>query len=415
MTRRERREAEARAAAATTQAAVPSYRPATGLGTMEAPVAATRQPDASGAARGRHVDPARSSDTVTVGGITFSGPAPLSPVLGTPAVPYALPKAAPAAPRLAEQDGAPHAPDAAPAQRPTTPPAAATDAPVDEPADQPAPPRPAGAPLPSRRELRERADKPARATRRRDGDGAGTPPALRRGARWVPRAAVLGTLAAATIAAPFATGHASQGTGTPVEGDAMASGPSTLEIVRQNVAPPATSEGIAAAPQVAARADVAASRSQEREPLPDCDTSVRVTSENGNLSGAELCDLWQAGERLQPRAADALTALNQAFRAEFGRDILLIDTYRSLDRQYSVKASRGSFAAQPGTSMHGWGLAIDLSSQVTGNSEYYRWLLENGPAYGWENPPWAQRGGSGSYEPWHFEYRPGVEEISTWH
>lgn len=411
MTRRERREAEARAAAAAAQATPSTYRPASALGTISAPVAVTRQPDAFGAVRGRHADPVDSPDTVTVGGITFSGPAPLSPVLGTPAVPYALPKAAPAAPRLAEQDGAPHAADAAPAQRPTTSPAAAQD----EPADQPAPSRPAGAPLPSRRELRERTDKPARTARRRDGDAATTTTVHRRPARWIPRAAVLGTLAAATIAAPFATGHASQGTGTPAQGDAMASGPSTLEIVRQNVAPPATSEGIAAAPQVAARADGAASRSQEREPLPDCDTSVTVTSENGNLSGGELCDLWQAGEQLQPRAADALTALNQAFRAEFGRDILLIDTYRSLDRQYSVKASRGSFAAQPGTSMHGWGLAIDLSSQVTGNSEYYRWLVENGPAYGWENPPWAQRGGAGSYEPWHFEYRPGVEEISTWH
>uniref|UniRef100_UPI001357D0ED M15 family metallopeptidase n=1 Tax=Puerhibacterium puerhi TaxID=2692623 RepID=UPI001357D0ED len=248
--------------------------------------------------------------------------------------------------------------------------------------------------------------------------GGGTPPATatapRRGGRWIPRAAVLGTLAAATIAAPFASGHGAQGTGTPAEGGTAAGGPSTLEIVRQQVAAPATSAGIAAAPRVA-RPEAAASRSEAREALPDCDTNVTVTSENGHLTAGELCDLWQDGEQLQPRAADALTALNQAFRAEFGRDILLVDSYRSLDRQVSVKASRGSFAARPGTSMHGWGLAIDLSSQITGNSEYYQWLLANGAAYGWENPPWAQSGGSGSYEPWHFEFRPGVEEISTWH
>ncbi|PZR52093.1 peptidase M15 [Xylanimonas oleitrophica] len=209
-------------------------------------------------------------------------------------------------------------------------------------------------------------------------------------------------------------GHGASSDRSPFDLDQSPTGPSTLEVLNNSVAAPATSEGIAAAPRVMREA-AAASRTMDREPLPGCDASVEVTSSNGKLTAAELCELWDSGDRLQPRAAVALSALNEAFKAEFGRDLTLVASYRSLGAQHSIKASRGFLAAQPGYSMHGWGLAIDLSSQETGNPDVYKWIVRNGAAYGWENPPWAQRGGSGKYEPWHFEYRPGVEEVSTWH
>jgi D-alanyl-D-alanine carboxypeptidase len=41
---------------------------------------------------------------------------------------------------------------------------------------------------------------------------------------------------------------------------------------------------------------------------------------------------------------------------------------------------------------------------VEAADEHYAWLLENAPAFGWDNPAWARKGGSGPYEPWHFEY-----------
>jgi D-alanyl-D-alanine carboxypeptidase len=269
----------------------------------------------------------------------------------------------------------------------------------------------------SRRELREA--EAARSGRRPARRGHGSGPVRGRGAHaapagpaWITRVTVLGSLAAATIAAPLAA--ADGDSPSPFDLRSAPSGPSTLAMLQQGSTAPAPASAVAAAPRE--RAAVAASRSTaDREPLPDCDSTAKVEGSNGQLSDHSLCDLWQSGEQLQPAAAVSLSALNEAFRARFGRDLCLVDSYRSLSSQYSVKASRGFLAATPGTSMHGWGLAIDLCSKETGSSEVYGWLWDNAPAYGWENPPWAQRGGSGKYEPWHFEYRPGVEEVSTWH
>ncbi len=224
--------------------------------------------------------------------------------------------------------------------------------------------------------------------------------------RWAPRMAILGTLAVATIAMPLSAG-AQDGTVAPYAPDGKPLGPTALDLVSAPVAAEPTSEYVASAPKIEGRAQ-AASRSVERAPLPNCDPSVEVTSSNGKLTGHELCDLWQAGESLRPDAAVALSAMNESFRATFGRDICLVSSYRTLASQVSVKGSRGSFAAKPGTSFHGWGLAIDLCSTETGNREVYSWINKNGELYGWANPTWAKRGGGGAYEPWHFEFTEGV-------
>ena len=42
--------------------------------------------------------------------------------------------------------------------------------------------------------------------------------------------------------------------------------------------------------------------------------------------------------------------------------------------------------------------------------EVFSWIQENGAVYGWENPAWALRSGSGPFEPWHWEYTRGVQE-----
>ena len=269
----------------------------------------------------------------------------------------------------------------------------------------------------SRREIREAelaraGKKPRKRTPARGDVGRHAAPA---GHTWVTRLTVLGSLAAATIAAPLVTdaqaGHGS----TPFDLDTQPTGPSTLALLEQGVDTPRTSRAIAAAPRDVRVEAAAASRSAERSPLPDCDPDAPIDGSNGELADHSLCDIWQDGEELRADAAVALSGLNDAFRARFGRDLCLVASYRSLSTQYAVKASRGYLAAVPGSSMHGWGLAIDLCGQEYRTSDVYGWLWENGPAYGWENPPWAQRGGSGNYEPWHFEYRPGVEEVSFWH
>jgi hypothetical protein len=232
------------------------------------------------------------------------------------------------------------------------------------------------------------------------------------GQRFISRATVIGTLAAATIAAPFVQGSARSGE-SPFDVAAPPTGPNVLDLVTQPVERPETSASVLRAEAIT-RPESAASRSLDRSPLPNCNLDAPVEGTNGALADHSLCELWQPGEYLRPDAAMSLSALNEAFRASFGREICLVASYRDLATQYELKASRGYFAASPGTSMHGWGLAIDLCSQETGDSEVFSWLWTNAPSYGWQNPSWAQLGGS-KYEPWHWEFVSGVVEKGEWY
>lgn len=230
--------------------------------------------------------------------------------------------------------------------------------------------------------------------------------------RFLSRTAVLGTLAAATIGAPLAQPPERSGV-SPFEVAADPTGPSPLDLVTSPRTAPRASENVLAAPKIERAETQAVSRQAERSPLPDCDPAAPVQGGNGLLADHSLCELWQDGEQLRPDAAISLSALNGAFRAQFGRDMCLVASYRDLDTQYAVKAQLGYWAASPGTSNHGWGLAIDLCKEETSDSEIYAWLWANAPAYGWQNPAWAQVGGE-KYEPWHWEYVEGVRELGLW-
>jgi hypothetical protein len=231
--------------------------------------------------------------------------------------------------------------------------------------------------------------------------------------------AVLGTLAATTIAVPLSqAGMAAAARGANVRDAApeaapikAPAGPSTLAVLSEQVAAPAVANGIAAAPLLA-RDPAAASRSQDRVALPGCETPASTPSANGQLTPAQLCALpFAPGFLLQPRAAVALTALNDAFRAQFGVDVTIDDAYRSLGEQYSIKATRGFLAAPPGKSNHGWGLAIDLKNSTYLNSAKFQWFVKNAGTYGWGHPTWAL-GIGGPYEPWHWEFMSGVLQVS---
>jgi LAS superfamily LD-carboxypeptidase LdcB len=58
----------------------------------------------------------------------------------------------------------------------------------------------------------------------------------------------------------------------------------------------------------------------------------------------------------------------------------------------------------PGTSNHGWGLAVDLCGGVNlfGTAQTV-WMQLNAGHYGWVHPDWAQAGGRNP-EPWHWEF-----------
>jgi hypothetical protein len=126
---------------------------------------------------------------------------------------------------------------------------------------------------------------------------------------------------------------------------------------------------------------------------------------NGRIPAAVLCDLeFAPGHMLRCDAAERLTVLNKRFERKFGYPIPITDSYRSYVEQISLAGSKPHLAAVPGTSNHGWGLAVDLSDPISGGtSPEYTWLRINGPDYGWDNPSWARLDGA-KPEPWHFEF-----------
>ncbi|MEV0891663.1 M15 family metallopeptidase [Promicromonospora sp. NPDC050262] len=116
---------------------------------------------------------------------------------------------------------------------------------------------------------------------------------------------------------------------------------------------------------------------------------------NGRIPAAVLCPLpFAPGHLLRCDARQHLTALSAAFEREFGYPIPITDSYRSYVAQVAVAHAKPHLAAIPGTSNHGWGLAVDLGGPISGGiSPQYTWLRAHGPHYGWDNPSWARPDG----------------------
>ena len=136
---------------------------------------------------------------------------------------------------------------------------------------------------------------------------------------------------------------------------------------------------------------------------------------NGQFPSTMLARLgWPEADhlRLAPAAAASLTRLAAKFEADHRRPLYVTDAYRTYASQVSLKIIKGVFAATPGTSNHGLGLAVDLASRINvdGSAEH-RWMEANGPAFGWINPAWAVDfyPRNGQHEPWHWEYRASLD------
>lgn len=117
---------------------------------------------------------------------------------------------------------------------------------------------------------------------------------------------------------------------------------------------------------------------------------------NGKIPAEALHEVGGTGHRLWAPAADALDALI-ADAARDGVTVGITDSYRSYEAQVDVAArkglySQGGLAAVPGTSDHGWGMAVDLKLDDAAQS----WMRANGGRYGFvEDTP---------REPWHWAY-----------
>jgi len=124
---------------------------------------------------------------------------------------------------------------------------------------------------------------------------------------------------------------------------------------------------------------------------------------NGQVPTDQLCTIG-GGHRLRCDAAAAYTAMSTAYRTAFGTPLCITDSYRSLGAQVDAHHRKPKITAVPGTSNHGWGLAVDLCGGVNVfGSAQTAWMQLNAGHYGWLHPDWAQADGQNP-EPWHWEY-----------
>ena len=152
---------------------------------------------------------------------------------------------------------------------------------------------------------------------------------------------------------------------------------------------------------------------------PDNRPSPLGGAENGYVPPERLITV-APGCRVAREAGPSLALL---FRIASASRVALgaRDCYRPVGEQVAVSGSwtaRGNSAcaATPqrhpdgrpkGTSMHGWGKAMDFSDAGAGmrfGSSGYRFLQAWAGRVGWNHPGWAEPGGSTCPEPWHWEW-----------
>ncbi|MGY1832169.1 NlpC/P60 family protein [Geodermatophilus sp. SYSU D01180] len=125
---------------------------------------------------------------------------------------------------------------------------------------------------------------------------------------------------------------------------------------------------------------------------------------NGLIPPSALCPIGVGGHSLRCDAAAAWRAMSAAYASVFGRPMCITDSYRTYAGQVRLYGEKPALAAVPGTSNHGWGLAVDLCGGIDGfGTPQYAWMVANAGRFGWLHPTWADPG-NGREEPWHWEY-----------
>jgi hypothetical protein len=131
--------------------------------------------------------------------------------------------------------------------------------------------------------------------------------------------------------------------------------------------------------------------------------SCRIVNDLSDSLGRLVYGSWMDGVVVFPEASSFTDPLPGPPRIE--------SCYRTYEmqewwRNFYCFFGSCDFAAVPGTSVHGWGRAVDFQDgggKLTFDSPGYRWLQANAWRWGWVHPAWAEPGGS-SPEPWHWEH-----------
>jgi hypothetical protein len=132
-------------------------------------------------------------------------------------------------------------------------------------------------------------------------------------------------------------------------------------------------------------------------------------AENGRLPSGQLGSI-AGGGRLRRDAAGAWNTMADFAAVRWGRGIHANDSYRPLGAPGDLSGGRwsqwaawerftngGNLAARPGTSNHGWGLAVDVD-------QWTRWAIDQaGRTFGW-----AKDWSDAASEWWHLKWREGI-------
>lgn len=119
---------------------------------------------------------------------------------------------------------------------------------------------------------------------------------------------------------------------------------------------------------------------------------------NGKVPAQALSVIDGTNHKLWGPAARSAEAMRAA-AARDGVTIGITDSYRTYASQVDLAERKGLYkngglAAVPGTSNHGWGMALDLKLDAKAQA----WMRENGGRFGYvEDTP---------REPWHWGYHP---------
>lgn len=230
------------------------------------------------------------------------------------------------------------------------------------------------------------------------------------------RATTISTLTAVSLAgaATAAVMLANLGGSSEVKVDSTAAsepGAISPETVEAHTSDPDGKTSIeVGAPSAKQQNAEAAGRSISKSVLPGCDPKQDFDKQasNGELPEEWLCELGIEDHQLRADAAVSFAKMNAAYKKDTGKEFEITDSYRNLEGQVSVAGRKPGLAAKAGTSLHGWGIALDLGGGTESKSGPWKWLVEHGEEYGWENPDWAK---SSKYEPWHWEYVPARKQI----
>jgi len=122
---------------------------------------------------------------------------------------------------------------------------------------------------------------------------------------------------------------------------------------------------------------------------------------NGFLSANELVNLnlvdYKYREiRLREDAAESFNSIHEKYLRETRHPLVITDSYRCFDRQVQEILENKFISSIPGTSMHGWGLSLDIPRYISYNELFKDLINTLLMSHGWI---------CDKKEYWHWDFR----------